>query len=371
MIRPYSPKRARQLIAAFDETILETEEHFRIPADWLRAILFCEMTQIDLLDYVADFAVYLYSLRRLLHRFLFRKEPPPAASRLWGKKDSSTGWTQIFSYVAINAVNFALDHGIADYPSLGMSPEHLLDPRNPDDLWMVWRQLNRDRRFNLEAAALNLLSAAEEMNGTLNCAGFSEQEIKRVFSRYNANTREITPYGERAYSVYLGYRVSGGFTEDGYIRDQDFFSSVRYRGMRADINGCGWIAAYNLRHFLSHQAGWEEVLEEMDRMHTLRVPGPTLMRIMREYLREHVPEAAEIGGRIEAVRAAENSRAGIFRYQEGQEPHFIMFYRSGPNRFRFFNVTDGLEDYETDMEQFAAEHFRHGNVIAFTIGGNE
>ena len=39
-----------------------------------------------------------------------------------------------------------------------------------------------------------------------------------------------------------------GFSPDGYICDQDCFSSVRYRTMRADINGCGWIAAYNIRH---------------------------------------------------------------------------------------------------------------------------
>ena len=37
-----------------------------------------------------------------------------------------------------------------------------------------------------------------------------------------------------------------GISPDGYIVDQDCFSSVRYRTMRADWNGCGWIAAYNL-----------------------------------------------------------------------------------------------------------------------------
>ena len=72
-----------------------------------------------------------------------------------------------------------------------------------------------------------------------------------------------------------------GISADGYITDQDCFSSVRYRGMRADINGCGWIAAYNLRHALGQEADWDDVRQELDAMHTLRFPGPTLMRIMR------------------------------------------------------------------------------------------
>ena len=160
---------------------------------------------------------------------------------------------------------------------------------------------------------------------------------------------------------------STGFSPDGYIIDQDCFSSVRYRTMRADINGCGWIAAYNLRHFLGHDVSWETVLHELDEMHALRIPGPTLMRVMREYLTKHVPDFQETGGKEDAVAVAKESRAGIFRYQEGHEPHFISFIRMEDGRFRFFNVTDGLEDFCADMDTFAQDHFRHGIVIALTV----
>ncbi len=161
--------------------------------------------------------------------------------------------------------------------------------------------------------------------------------------------------------------LSEGFSEDGYIIDQDCFSSVRYRSMRADINGCGWIAAYNLRHFLGQTDDWNGVRLEMDGMHSLRIPGPTLMRVMREYLDRHVPGWSESVGREEAVRAAERSRAGIFRYTEGREPHFISYVRTSDGRFRFFNVADGLEDSEMSMSRFAAEHFLRGSVIALTV----
>lgn len=170
-------------------------------------------------------------------------------------------------------------------------------------------------------------------------------------------------------STDLKKTPSEGISSDGYIIDQDCFSSVHYRTMRADINGCGFIAAYNLRHSLGHPVDWEEVREELDRMHALRIPGPTLMRMMRDYLSKYVPEYRETVGRDEAVAAMKHSTAGIIRYTEGREPHFISYIRMEDGLFRFFNVTDGREDYITDADHFAKEHFLHGTVIALTVDG--
>ena len=105
----------------------------------------------------------------------------------------------------------------------------------------------------------------------------------------------------------------------------------------------------------------------MDAMHSLRFPGPTLMRVMREYLAKYVPDYRETVGREEAAQAAKDSIAGIFRYQEGHEPHFISFVRQPDGRFRFFNVADGLEDSVMSMEDFASGHLLRGTVIALTV----
>ncbi len=158
-----------------------------------------------------------------------------------------------------------------------------------------------------------------------------------------------------------------GFSQDGYIIDQDCFSDFKYRTIPANFNGCGWIAAYNLRLFLGHSASYDEVRREMDEMHFLRVPGPTLMCVMRKYLKKHVPEVSETVGREDALNAAKESRAGIFRYREGLEPHFVSYIRKGGNSFRFFNMADGLEDCVLPMEQFIKEHCAPGTVIVFTV----
>lgn len=158
-----------------------------------------------------------------------------------------------------------------------------------------------------------------------------------------------------------------GFSKDGYIIDQDCFSSFTYRTIPANYNGCGWIAAYNLRRFLGHAVRYDEVRREMDEMHFLRIPGPTLMCVMRKYLKKHVPEAWETVGREAALHAAKASRAGIFRYREGLEPHFVSYIRERENSFRFFNMADGLEDCVLPMEQFIKEHCAPGTVIVFTV----
>ena len=158
-----------------------------------------------------------------------------------------------------------------------------------------------------------------------------------------------------------------GFSPEGYIIDQDCFFDYRYRTIPANLNGCGWIAAYNLRRCLGHQVTYNEVREEMDGMHFLRVPGPTLMCVMRKYLSRHVPEYRETVGREQALAAAQASRAGIFRYREGHEPHFVSYIRQDGALFRFFNMADDFEDCVMPMDQFVREHCAPGTVIALTV----
>ena len=157
-----------------------------------------------------------------------------------------------------------------------------------------------------------------------------------------------------------------GFSPDGYIIDQDYFDEYEYRTMHASINGCGWIAAYNIRHFLGHGIGFEAVLHEMDLMHSLRIPGPTTMPVMRAYLRKYIPAMTEHTGREASREAAIDCRAGILRYTEADVPHFISFIRVGA-AFRFFNVNDGLEDFTCAMEMFFKTHVLPGHYVSVFV----
>ena len=158
-----------------------------------------------------------------------------------------------------------------------------------------------------------------------------------------------------------------GFAQDGYIIDQDCFSSFVYRTIPANLNGCGWIAAYNLRKALDHGISFDEVRQELDDLHFLKVPGPTLMCVMRKYLKQYVPQYRETVGREEALMDAQESIAGIFRYREGREPHFTSYIRQEDGSFRFFNMADDFEDVVMPMEQFITEPCAPGTVILLWV----
>ena len=76
----------------------------------------------------------------------------------------------------------------------------------------MWRRLQRDRRLNIRTATLNLISAAEEMNGHTDFSRYTPEEYERMFTRYNANTRTVTPYGKETYRYFLKYNDRNNIT---------------------------------------------------------------------------------------------------------------------------------------------------------------
>ncbi len=193
MLKLYSPKTAERIIRARRGAIEKISARFCLPAPFIRALLYTELVRIDVLDPLADLVVRI-NLRR----------GAGAGTGLLRKRDSSTGYGQIFGFVAINAANFAADRGIADYASLGL-PAHRLDPDSSEDLWLMWSRLNRDPEFNIALSALNLIYAADEVTGRTDFTDFTPEEIQRIYTRYNGTAKQVTPYGEEAYRTYLRY----------------------------------------------------------------------------------------------------------------------------------------------------------------------
>ena len=104
-------------------------------------------------------------------------------------------------------------------------------------------------------------------------------------------------------------------SSDGFIIDQRKTDNIPFGAVTSDRNGCGWIAAYNLRKALDHGISFDEVRQELDDLHFLKVPGPTLMCVMRKYLKQYVPQYRETVGREEALAA----------YREAVEKEYRFF----------------------------------------------
>ena len=198
MLRLYSDRAAERILRRLDAPIRDIEARYALPAPVLQAVLFREITQIDLPDLLADWLV-AFNLRRVRRRAAL----PKGRGSLY-KFDSSTGYAQIFGRVGIEAVNFALSRRLTTAEALGL-PARRLDAKNPRDLRLIWRRLRREPLFNLELAALNLLSAAEEKTGRIDFKSYTPEELQRIFTRYNGTSPTVSAYGEAAYEQYLRY----------------------------------------------------------------------------------------------------------------------------------------------------------------------
>ena len=199
MLRLYSARAAERIIRRLDAPIQDISARYALPAPVLQAVLYQEITQIDLLDMLADGLTALNLLR------LAGRANLPKGRGVFHKYDCSTGYAQIFARVGIEAVNFALDRGLASPEALGL-PARRLDAAKPRDLRLVWRRLHREPAFNLELAALNLLSAAEEKTGRIDFASYSPEELQRILTRYNGTSPTVSAYGKAAYAQYLRYQ---------------------------------------------------------------------------------------------------------------------------------------------------------------------
>lgn len=156
--------------------------------------------------------------------------------------------------------------------------------------------------------------------------------------------------------------MAQGFSADGYIIDQDYFSAYPYRGSTSNINGCGWVAAFDLLRAQGREVPFREVLAQMNAICPTKLPSPTPVRVLRRFLAGYGQYRLFIGKR-RALHAASRAEAGILRYWEGREPHFVPFLRQN-GTYRFFNVADGLEDLSCPMDEFFRTHCRHGTVRA-------
>lgn len=146
------------------------------------------------------------------------------------------------------------------------------------------------------------------------------------------------------------------FSEDGYIKDQDYTGELQYGRWPSNYNGCGWIAAFNLVHALGLPDPAEEVFRGM--LDILLYEGrrgtPTVT--VARYFRERKIRLRRCYGKAPLflkLLAEKKVSKGILRYEEGLVPHYITFIRTAEEKYRFLNTVDGLEDFMVTPEEFA------------------
>lgn len=163
------------------------------------------------------------------------------------------------------------------------------------------------------------------------------------------------------------------YSADGFIVDQAQLTEIRYGALTSDINGCGWIAAFNFLKAQRHPVNEQALADELIRYSLLRgLAGTNLFRLKRMLQRHGYPTRL-VFRRNKKARLPEGTSAGVIFYCHKDGLHFVAFScietvepardATGETRFRFFNGIGGKGNHFDTLRGFLTAH----NVIPFAL----
>jgi hypothetical protein len=163
------------------------------------------------------------------------------------------------------------------------------------------------------------------------------------------------------------------YSPDGYIVDQAQVTNIRYGALTSDINGCGWIAAFNFLKTQGNTASDRALADELIRYSVFRgLAGTDLFRLKR-MLKRHGYSTRLVFRTNKKARLPEGTDAGVIYYVHRDGPHYVTFSRiqpvepaldgAGETRFRFFNGIGGKSNHFDTMRGFLTTH----NVLPFAL----
>lgn len=194
------PHKAIEIVLENDEFITELSQKYKMRKALIQTAMGWEASLEGVDDVAQD------SIVAATHNYFNQLEaweklspaekavtPAPIPPALMAE-DCSTGYCQIFSWVAIDANNWAIDKGLIT--------GKIYDKKNRKDIWEVWQKLHNDVEYNIATCALVLLWGVQDILLHENYLNYTPTEIKKVLARYNGTDNAAKEYGERNYGIY-------------------------------------------------------------------------------------------------------------------------------------------------------------------------
>jgi peptidoglycan hydrolase-like protein with peptidoglycan-binding domain len=116
-----------------------------------------------------------------------------AAVKAGADSDCSTGWGQIFAWVAIEARNYCVQQDVIN--------GSILDKNNPTHVKSVWNSL-QDTDYNIKTAAYLTIHNAEKISLPRPGLTTSEADSQQLLARYNGTGEAAQQYGRELIGLY-------------------------------------------------------------------------------------------------------------------------------------------------------------------------
>ncbi|QIK70595.1 hypothetical protein G7062_09895 [Erysipelothrix sp. HDW6C] len=138
-------------------------------------------------------------------------------------------------------------------------------------------------------------------------------------------------------------------SKDGYIINQGLTQHIHNGRYDSAYNGCGWIAAYNFLKINGVSMRSEKVRTQL-RLIMKGKFGTNPFSLYRFLRRNGFPVQ-----RTYRLRKSKNYNSGIVLYFTGKTLHYVAFYKTSEDTYRFLNATYGLENDIRAFPQFIDE----------------
>ena len=153
-------------------------------------------------------------------------------------------------------------------------------------------------------------------------------------------------------------------SQDGYIINQDKLTEIPYGSHMSNLNGCGWIAVYNLFHLFRISVPADEIRRYLLRHSLWRGNMGTNVFGVRSFLKKNGFALRHTWRVSRFAHVAKKTGAGIIFYLDEDYFHYV-FYRREDTRYHFYNAEYGESNDLRTMEEFAKSiRWKMGHLIA-------
>ena len=180
-----------------------------------------------------------------------------------------------------------------------------------------------------------------------NIAGVSEEAL-RYTSFKNINGRYVKDIDK--YRLSLEDKV---FDKEGYIIYQGKMKSVRFGLLPSNINGCGWISAYNLSKMLGKEIPMEECAKGLNKLDISgKLLGQEVFTLFRWLRKKGLPVKFSFLSKSNGIKHMKSSRFGILLYTHKRGSHYTAYKNVGGGKLHFYNAIYGKENHIVTPEEF-------------------
>ena len=179
------------------------------------------------------------------------------------------------------------------------------------------------------------------------------------FSNLSYSKEENLKHNRRIMKT-LERTVKNGFSEDGFIENQNRLSCIKYSARDFAYCGCGCIAYWNILFSRGRIIGIPRLASEMEKGCFFRGVFGTKALFMKRFM-EKKGEKVELFSSPKDLLEAGAEEAIIAYYKKPRIAHYVAFTAKGENKngeklYRFYNVGGRL------MRKFG-----EGNPIIMTL----